>query len=306
CFGFGLVVVWKEHLRAGRDFLRLAFDAANNTGDITYASYCCVTLMTNLLAAGDPLVDVERESEHGLAFAQKAHFGLVIDLNTAQLALIRTLRGLTPEFGRFDGGMIEEVRFEQHLADNPGLALAECWYWIRKLQARYLAGDYAAAIDASSKAQPLLWTSSGFIEEAEYQFYSALSRAACADGASTGERQRHLESLAAHHRQLAVWAENCPENFENRVALAGAEIARLEGRVVDAQDLYEKAIGSARANGFVHNEALANELAARFYEARGFQKIAHAYLRDARDCYRQWGAEGKIRQLDELYPHLGD
>src|SRR5262249_38519941 len=90
------------------------------------------------------------------------------------------------------------------------------------------------------------------------------------------------------------------------VALAGAEIARLEGRVVDAQDLYEQAIGSARANGFVHNEALANELAARFYGARGFQKIAHAYLRDARHCYRQWGAEGKIRQLDELYPHLGD
>jgi hypothetical protein len=97
----------------------------------------------------------------------------------------------------------------------------------------------------ASKAQRLLWTSSGFLEGADYHFYSALSRAAYCDGASSDERQQHLESLAAHHRQLAVWAENCPENFENRVALVGAEIARLEGRVVDAGDLYEKAIRSA-------------------------------------------------------------
>ena len=105
-------------------------------------------------------------------------------------------------------------------------------------------------------------------------------------------------------RQLEVWAENCPETFENRAALVGAEIARIEGRELDAMRLYEQAIRSARANGFVQNEALANELAARFYAARGFEKIAQAYLRDARDCYLRWGADGKVRQLDQLYPHL--
>src|SRR6202043_3279166 len=87
-------------------------------------------------------------------------------------------------------------------------------------------------------------------------------------------------------------------------ALVGAEIARLEGREVDAMHLYEQAIRSARANGFVHNEALANELAARFYAARGFERIAQTYLRDARYLYLRWGADGKVRQLDELYPHL--
>ena len=69
-------------------------------------------------------------------------------------------------------------------------------------------------------------------------------------------------------------------------------------------NLYEQAILSARANGFVHNEALANELAARFYAARGFEQIAHLYLRNARDCYLRWGADGKVRQLDQLHPWL--
>ena len=56
------------------------------------------------------------------------------------------------------------------------------------------------------------------------------------------------------------------------------------------------------SNEFVQNEALANELAARFYASRGFEKIAKAYLRDARDGYRQWGAEGKVRQLQAHIP----
>jgi hypothetical protein len=52
--------------------------------------------------------------------------------------------------------------------------------------------------------------------------------------------------VAAHHRQLEIWAEHCPENFENRAALVGAEIARIEGREFDAMRLYEQAIRSAR------------------------------------------------------------
>jgi PAS domain S-box-containing protein len=101
-----------------------------------------------------------------------------------------------------------------------------------------------------------------------------------------------------------VWAEHCPDNFENRAALVGAEIARIEGRTLDAEQLYEKAIRSARANGFVHNEAVANELAARFYAARGFETSARAYLKEARYCYLRWGADGKVRQLEQLYPQL--
>src|SRR3979490_2466114 len=70
--------------------------------------------------------------------------------------------------------------------------------------------------------------------------------------------------------------------------------------------LYEQAIQSARDNGFVQNEGLSQEVAARFYAARGFDTIAHAYLREARRCYLRWGAFGKVRQLEQLHPHLRD
>jgi PAS domain S-box-containing protein len=298
------VLPWMKHLRACRDLIRRAFEAANKVGDLTLVAYSCDYLNTHLLATGSPLAEVQREAENGLKFAQQARFGHVAAVIIAQLGLIRTLLGLTLKFGSFDDEEFDELRFERHLADNPVLALPECLYWIRKLQARYFAGDYASAVDASSRAQQLLWTAPSTPEMPEFELYSALSRAACCDLAFPDLYRQHFEALVTHHRQLEVWAENCPENFETGVALTAAEMARLEGRPLEAERLYEQAILSAHANGFVHYEALSNELAARFYKARKFEKISHAYLRDARYCYLRWGAAGKVRQLDELYPYL--
>ena len=126
------------------------------------------------------------------------------------------------------------------------------------------------------------------------------------DGASPVEYRQHLEALAEHHQQLQKYAGRRLAKVQSRAELVDAEIARVEGRELDAERLYEAAIQSARENGFVQNEALANELAARFYAGRGFDTIAQAYLRDARYGYRQWGADGKVRQLEAQYPYLTD
>src|SRR6202011_4583335 len=160
------------------------------------------------------------------------------------------------------------------------------------------------AVAAASKAASLLWTIPTQVELPEYHFYGALGRAARCDTAAAEERPQHLEALVSHLKQIAVWADNCSATFANRAALVGAEFARLEGRELDAERLYEEAIHSAREHGFVQNEGRTNELAARFYAARGFETIAHAYLRNARHCYFRWGALGKVRQLDQRYPQL--
>src|SRR5262245_28680644 len=142
------------------------------------------------------------------------------------------------------------------------------------------------------------------LERAEHELYSALACAALADSPSSDEGQQHFDAIVAHHRQLEVWARHSPENFENRSLLVAAEIARIEGRDPEAMRLYERAIGSARDNGFVNTEALGHEIAARFYADRGFDRIATTYLQGARDRYQQWGADGKVRQLEALYPYL--
>ncbi|WP_053213766.1 ATP-binding sensor histidine kinase [Pseudomonas sp. Q12-87] len=303
CFSC-FAVRWMRPVGQCRDLLRRSFAAANRIGDLPYGAYAGNNLTADLLFAGETLSDVQGESERGLAYARKVRFGLVVDFILTQLMLIRMMRGLTPTFGRLDDGEFNERETEAHLASNPDLVLAECLYWVRKLQARYMADEPQAALEAAARAQRLLWVCQAFFEEAEYHFYGALACAACCDNAPEEKYKHYQLTLTASHQWLQNWAQQCPQNFASRALLVGAEIARVEGRVVDAQLLYEQAIEAAQESGFVHIEALANELAARFYTARGFAKIARVYLQDARYGYQRWGADGKVRQLEGRYPSL--
>ena len=298
------VLPWMEHLRRGRSFVNRAIDTAHDAGDLTFEVLGFMNLITNVLVSGDHLEDVERAAQRAQTLAQKARYGLVTELIGGQLNLIRTLRGRTSAFGSFTDGRVDEDQFEATLESAP--AILACWHWIRKLQARFYAGHGESAVVAADKAKPLLWTSSSFFEFAEYHFYAALARAACCDAALADPHSRHFQALLSHHGQLAAWAENCPANFANRLALVSAEIARLEGRDLDAMRLYEQAIRSARENEFIQNEALAYELAARLYAARDFEEIAQSYQRNAWQCYKRWGAAGKVRQLEERFAHLRD
>ena len=303
CFSC-FAVRWMRPVGECRDLLRRSFAAANRIGDLPYGAYAGNNLTADLLFAGELLPDVQIEAERGLDYAKTVRFGLVIDFINTQLALIRMLRGLTDTFGRLDEGKLNESDTEAHLSGNPDLVLAECLYWVRKLQARYMADDPGAAMVAAAKAQQLLWVCQSFFEEAEFYFFDALARAAWCERLPAVELGPHLRAMIDSHKQLQTWAQQCPENFASRAALVGAEIARVEGRVVDAEQLYEQAIDLAQKSGFIQIEALANELASRFYAARGLGKIARVYLQDARYGYLRWGADGKVRQLDGKYPSL--
>ena len=305
-FVFASLLPWTRPLVDAIDPARRAFQMAADHGDPAFVAIASRGLNSIFLAAGHPLDQVEREAEHGLEFVQR--FGFFLDRISAPLALVRMLRGRTTKFGSLDDGRFTERSFEERTTGHSTQGFLEYYYWIRKLQARFFAGDYVSATEAADKADAwyvrLASLSHFMLEVEEHHFYAALSRAPCCEPLGPDPYAKHREALGTHARKLSAWAANCPQNFEDRAALVNAEIARIEGRPLDAMNLYERAIASARANGFVHNEALANELAARFHATRGFETIANAYLREARSCYLRWGADGKVRQLDQLHPRL--
>jgi len=302
CYG-GLVIPWLRPLRESYLFSRRAFELGLESGELTWSSYAWWTRVAVMLDCGDPLDEVQREGESGLEFARKARFQLAIDLIAAPLRLAKMLRGQTRELGSFDDDEFDEARYEAAAESDPLLVHATFRYWVRKLQARFHAEDYEVALAAAAKAGALLPATAPSFENAEYHFHAGLAHAACADPARAAE---HLAAMSVHHGQLRLWARDCPENFENRAALLGAEIARLEGHELQAEHLYEEGIRLSRENGFPQLEALGSELAAKFHAARGFATIADTYWRNARAGYVRWGAVAKIRQLDQRYPHLSE
>ena len=100
------------------------------------------------------------------------------------------------------------------------------------------------------------------------------------------------------------WANHAPMNFLHKFHLVEAEKHNVLDKNMEAMEFYDLAITGAKENKYIHEEALANELAGKFYLKLGRQKIAKAYLNDAYYSYFHWGAKAKVKDLQERYPKL--
>jgi PAS domain S-box-containing protein len=300
---FGGMAVWMQPIAAAIDFLRSGIRAAIEAGDPTFACIGLFMLISDLLLRNDPLDVVWRESEIAMDFALRAQYDDGAAMFVSQQRFIAKMQGRTTSFSTFSDAQFHEATFEARLTAGR-MPLMICSYWTLKLKAQFLSGNYAEALAAADKAKPLLQVVDFPTVLMDYFYYAALTMAALYETASSDQRAGWRKLLMEHREQLREWAENYPPTFADKDALALAEIARIEKRDADALGLYEQAIHSARDSGFVQNEGLAHELAAKYYLTHGLETAGYAHLRNARNCYDRWGAHGKVKQLDERYPRL--
>ena len=78
----------------------------------------------------------------------------------------------------------------------------------------------------------------------------------------------------------------------------------MRGKGLEAIAFYDRAIAFAEEHQYIHEAALANELAAKCCLAQGQQKFAQLYLTDAYYNYAHWGAKAKLDDLEAKYPQL--
>ena len=132
-----------------------AFRAGVEAGaELSIACYSCNHTLTDLLLRGDHLDEVWRESERCLDFLRKAKFRDGIDTIVSQQRFIENMRGQTASFSTFSDTDFDETAFEAQLTEDR-ITTMIVWYWILKLQARFISGDYEAAIAAARKAEAL-------------------------------------------------------------------------------------------------------------------------------------------------------
>ncbi|HEY6852492.1 MAG TPA: GAF domain-containing protein, partial [Terracidiphilus sp.] len=298
-----LTAHWTEPIGSAIEFNRLAYKRATESGDLTFAAHTNHQYLKCLLLRNDSLDVVWRESERVLDAARDAEFRDAEDLILNEQRFVAAMQGRTPAFSASGDPEGDEEVYEATLTDSR-MPLMVCLYWTLKLKARFLFGDLAGALEALRRARRLVRSFVATIGQLDYSFYSALTVTALFESGSDEERSQWREHLAAQRDQLREWAETYPPTFADKYTLVLAEIARIEGRDVDAMGLYEQAIHLTRENGFIQNEALAHEVAARFYAVRGVETVANTYLRHARNCYDHWGAKGKVAQFDARHPRL--
>lgn len=294
---FGLhVTPWILPIRSGRPFIRRALAICLTTGDLAFAAYSHRGLISVDLFCGDPLMDVCSRAERSLAFAEGLGVRLAAEGLIRQRDLAQSLMGRN---GRND--------FESPAALQPSDAsepISAFFYYATQIQIEVIAGRDDVAIALAARAEALSWCARSYSDFTEYRFYTALAHAGAYHASRPEDRERRLNDLREHHRKLTVWSNRCPANYAARQKLVAAELARIEGRELEAEQLYEESIRLAQESGCAQIEAIAAERAAGFYEARGIRTVVLSYLTKARDCYARWGAEAKVSQLEKLHPGL--
>jgi len=299
----GLIHCWTQPLSKTPEPVQRAFQHALQAGDLQIACYCCNQFVTDRLRLGHDLEEVYQESVARLAFVRKVG---VLDVQYMILhvqSYVQQLRGLSRSFGSLSGDEHDEASFEAWLTPNRMTTL-RCWYWILKMQARFMSGAYAEAREAGARAAELTWGAMSQIQLLDFHLFRALTLAACFGEMTPEEQRQVLAVLREHHQQLAEWASYTPTTFRAPERLAFAELARVTGRESEAFRAYEEALQAAREHGFIQYVALASELAARFWFERSMPTLADTYARRAREAYLRWGARGKAKHLAELWPHV--
>jgi len=296
---------WRRHFSTGVPILEQGLRACLEVGDLVYAGHLAFLSVWQAIERGDPLDEARTLAARNAKIARQSHNDAVHQTILLEQQFVDSLQGRTSDPLKFDAAGFDEGASLATIT-KAAFGCGLVFHRIMKQILAFMYGRHAEALDAARLAEPMLGAAMATPIEATHHFYHALTLTALYPNAPLGEQARLTGLLEGKLKKLKLWADNCPQNYHNRYALVKAEIARIEGRHAEAMDLYEEAIRSARDNGFVPNEALAFELAARFYATRGFATFAHAYLRSARNGYFRWGAQGKVRQLDEIYPQLRD
>ena len=294
--------LWSHHIATDFPALERGFIACLDAGDLVFASYIAFEIVWQAVERGDTLDDVRELSRRFAAFARDSRNEAVHQTIRMEQQFLACLQGLTRGTTDFDDDDFEEG---QCLATITGAAFmcGVVFYHTMKLIAAYLFGDIPKALHHAREAKKTLPAAMAMPMEATFYFFHALALARVTPQGEE-ERQGIARTLEAYERKLAFWAEHCPDNFRTKHALVSAELARLAGDELQAERRYEEASRAARESGFVHWEALAHELAARFHRARGLETIAAAYLRRALSGYDRWGAQAKVRQIEQRDPSL--
>jgi PAS domain S-box-containing protein len=297
------VLFWRRPLAEVTPLMRQAFTACQEAGELRYAGFLAFEMVWQFIAQGDALDDALAQSRHFEEFAWKTNNMAVYETIRLEQQFVASLQGKTGDpLGMRSPEFDEDASFAVVVNATFGCGIA--FYHIMKLVLAFLHGRYPEALAAARRAEPVLAAVASMPIEATYYVFHALTLAALLPSASPGERDDYAPLLTAAEKKLAMWAEHCRENFGSRLALVRAEIARVEGRELEAMRSYEDAIRSGREHDCVQDEALALELAAQFYAERGLETAGRAHFREARDRYARWGAFAKVGQLERLHPYL--
>ncbi|OJJ12528.1 hypothetical protein BI308_25640 [Roseofilum reptotaenium AO1-A] len=292
---------WKEHLRTITPLCLDTFKIGIENGSLIHASYSAGNYFVNMFLIGENLQVMLENYIYINRFRKQVKSTLVITDIWRQLNL--NLQGLVQDRFKLAGESINEDSLVPKMLDY-----GDTWGLFSLLVAKeillYFLGNYEQSVQCAIQAKEYISAVGGWPPIGVHNFYFSLSLLALYADADPESQQQYLAQIATNQKPMFLWAQSAAMNYQHKYDLVEAERSRITRKRTEAIELYDRAIAGAKDNQYLQEEALANELAAKFYLDWGKEKIATGYMTDAYYCYAHWGAKAKTDQLEETYPQL--
>ncbi|NES64123.1 MAG: serine/threonine-protein kinase PknK, partial [Okeania sp. SIO2D1] len=299
----GFILHRQSHIKGTITLLQEAYTSAIEVGNLEFAGHSAAVFCLNSFWQSPSLITCETEASH--------YYHGLVQLNQQTTAhycrfhwqITLNLLGTVDQPIIVSGEAFQEVEYLPRLLqanDLYGLYL----FYLHKLMLCYLFEEIESAQHYGAEGRQYLMGGVGTVGEASFYLYDSLALLASLNLSSqqTSEVFQQVDQNQAKLQQY--WAHCAPMNYQHQVDLVEAEKYRILGKNYEAGDWYDRAIAAAKENEYIQEEALANELAAKFYLAWGKEKIASSYMIDAYYCYSHWGAKAKVAHLEKRYPQL--
>ncbi len=293
---------WHQSLQDTIAPLTEAYQLGLETGDIEYAAWASYSRSFHGYFIGQELAELEKEmGGYAEVYRQFKQEKPQTYINSFRQAILNLLGSSNPSYlsgSVYDAQTIRTL--QKQAGDRTGLSFS----YTNELILCYLFANYAEASDLAINAITYLdGVTSAAVVPIVY-FYDALTQLALYPTAMATEQKRLLKKVTSHQKKLKKWAHHAPMNYQHKFHLIEAERHRVLLQKNKAMELYDRAIKGAKENGYIQEEALANELAAKFYLDWDKEKVAQSYMQEAYYCYARWGAKAKTDDLEKRYPQL--
>ncbi|MEP6518260.1 trifunctional serine/threonine-protein kinase/ATP-binding protein/sensor histidine kinase [Microcoleus vaginatus] len=290
---------WTIHLQETLPILLDGYQAGLETGNLEFMGYDAQLYCFNAYWYGQPLAELEPQI--------RAYYQQLCDLN--QLTAANCVLAYWQAAQILLGESEDEIPLRQDAYEEKVLAEAKVdfyrlsFFYLYRFTLNYWLEDFAKAEHDAAQTRQYLAGGMGSIVEPIFYFYDSLNVLAT-PGESMSESEPRWQRIKENQAKLKDWADYGPMNYLHKYHLVEAQKYQLLNCKTEAIEFYDLAIQGAKANGYIQEEGLANELAAKFYWAWGKEKVAASYMQEAYYCYARWGALAKVEDLEKRYPQL--
>ncbi len=294
---------WTEDINNTLVTLKEAYHAALEVGNYNQAANALLISDYHAYSAGVPLEELRERIVHNSDLLERLREGSVLKYEKLYHQIILNMTGEGNDTCDLKGPVYDaESMLPHHIeADERSIILNVYLY---QMLLSYLYGRYNRALEYSALLESYLNGGLGAFNSSVNAMYASLVRIELWNEVSPVQQKAWKKLIAANQKQLKHWATFAPVNHKHKYLLVEAERARLENRFGDARELYDEAIQHAQSAKFLNEEALAYELAGKFYLSRNQRELAERYLQSAHRTYTIWGATAKVQDLEANYPQL--